>query len=359
MKVSPITLVALSLTSLLLPLKSQVLIAGWDMSQFEFGAFSENDGDFSFESPNIPASTSDLDDRGTQAIYWDGTNGSSAFLNSGLGQGNGDNVGANFGTATVNQQIPSRQVLENPFFGQHFEERTDASGLSFGNSAVGSLVNGLQFSIVFDTSGASGIVVTMAIAADEGGPTTIDWSYSAGGGPVNLSDDEGDGLSDGISTTPDDQTFRLYTLDLSSISAIEDQPSVRLIGTLGGQSLDVRTITIDNIQVSGFTAESDPSFWSVAPRNAHGWRNTFLAFPGEPGIGWINDVTWPYIYSYEVRNDGGDGQFLFVLDDEATYDAQNFFAYAFDGGFWIYGNNAWGWYFDYSASQWFQFGADR
>lgn len=89
------------------------------------------------------------------------------------------------------------------------------------------------------------------------------------------------------------------------------------------------------------------SFWIAAPVYGEIWRNSREAFPGEPGIGWIYDAYWPFVYMTGIN--GGDWTYIFA--DAPGSSAQNFFGYSFGYDFFFWGNNAWGYYFRYGQDE--------
>ena len=103
------------------------------------------------------------------------------------------------------------------------------------------------------------------------------------------------------------------------------------------------------IQQQPFSEEPQPdkSWWdAVTPDNSTQTRDTSLLDSSAPGIGWIHDVAWPYAFSYSLQS-----WVHFTVGEK-----DGFYAYRFDTNSWLWGSNAWGWYYDFNTG-WHPFNA--
>ncbi len=85
------------------------------------------------------------------------------------------------------------------------------------------------------------------------------------------------------------------------------------------------------------------SWWKHIPRQSYGgYRWTGQAFGNEPGIGWIYDAYWPYLFVVS----GYRTQWIWIYEIE-TATPQNFYAYSYKEGSWILMRGDLGYYYIY------------
>ena len=105
----------------------------------------------------------------------------------------------------------------------------------------------------------------------------------------------------------------------------------------------------DNIYTQQLTV--DPGavpepFWSASAVSADGWRNTGEGYDDLRGIGWINDATWPWFFTF-AHPDTEGGDWIFVFTDIS--DRFGFWGYNFTGGYYFFGAATIGWYYSYET----------
>lgn len=189
-------------------------------------------------APSTP--TSYTAEAGTQAttagLYLDGTHGSSAWLQA-------SELTANSGS-TINA--------------------TTGTGAGKDLAMINSSANGKSFVFHFATTGYQNIVLTMAARRTSTGFNASAWEYSTDGTTFTA--------LTGLSTMPSAaSTYELATLDLTSITAVNEQANVYLRCTLTGASSDNGSYRIDNVQINAVPAGPDvyaPIVSSVAVDNA-------------------------------------------------------------------------------------------
>ncbi|MCQ2284489.1 MAG: Ig-like domain-containing protein, partial [Bacteroidales bacterium] len=177
-------------------------------------------------SPNTP--TSYLAEAGTQAdmagLYLDGTHGSSAWLSQADGEltaNNGSTINSLNGTA---------------------------SGKDL--AMINSTANGKSFVFHFSTTDYQNIVVSFAARYTATGFNNTAWEYSTDG--TNFT------ALPGISTLPSaTSTYELVSMDLTSVTAINEQSNVYLRCTLTGASSSNGSYRIDNVQINAVPAGPD------------------------------------------------------------------------------------------------------
>lgn len=176
------------------------------------------------ESPNTP--TSYLATAGVQAgsagLYLDGTHGSSAWLQASELTSNGGSL-----INALNDEPAGKDLA------------------TINNSA-----NGKSIVFHFSTVGYQQIVLSMAVRRTANGFGSTEWSYSTDG--VNFT------TLEGYSTVPDTvKVYRYQELDLSGISAINDQENVYLKCTYDGATNYNGSFRIDNVQINAYPAGPD------------------------------------------------------------------------------------------------------
>lgn len=177
-------------------------------------------------SPNTPTSylAEDGTQSGTAGLYLDGTHGSSAWLSQADGEltsNNGSTLNALNGAAA-------------------------GKDLAMINSSA----NGKSFVFHFSTTDYQNINISFAARRTATGFNSTAWEYSTDG--TNFT------ALTGYSTTPDTtSTYRIVSLDLTGISAINDQANVYLRCTLNGATSANGSYRIDNVQINAVPAGPD------------------------------------------------------------------------------------------------------
>ena len=158
----------------------------------------------------------------TAALYMDGTNGSSAWPSGSLGNFSGSSINALSGYAS----------------GRDLALQSNASN---------------QLSVVFklSTTGFQGLMLTYAFKRTAQGHNSCIWSYSTDG--VNFTNLPAS--SDQPYTGAID--YRLETVDMSGITALNDQSEVYLKLYVDGCNGDNSRIRLDNIQFNAYPGGPD------------------------------------------------------------------------------------------------------
>ena len=207
------------ITLLLIALVSSLAMFAQDLQNLAY---------FSFNSlaDGTPVPTVIPADEGvvtSAALYMDGTNGSSAWPSGALG---------NFSGTTTN-------ALSGYVAGRDLALQSNASN---------------QLSVVFklSTSGYQGLVLTYAFRRTAQGHTSCLWSYST------------DGVNFIALPVPSDQpygstaiNYRLETVDMSGITALNDQTEVYLKLYVDGCNGDNSRIRLDNVQFNAYPGGPD------------------------------------------------------------------------------------------------------
>lgn len=187
-----------------------------NLAYFSFNSLSQDNA-----VPTVIAADEGMISSAT--LYMDGTNGSSAWSSGTLG---------NFAGSTIN-------ALANYPSGRDLALQSNASN---------------QQSVVFklSTTGYQGLVLTYAFKRTAQGHNVCTWSYSTDG--VNFTN----------LPVPDDQPFtsaidyRLETVDMSGVTALNDQAEVYLKlyvdGCTGGDNSRIR---MDNVQFNAYPGGPD------------------------------------------------------------------------------------------------------
>lgn len=123
---------------------------------------------------------------------------------------------------------------------------TDLAGVSL--SLVNSSGNGSFIAIDFSTMGLTDVVLTFATRGTSTGFDSGLWSYSTNGIDFTPS-----GVGNTARTA---STFALATVDLSSVTAINNQASVTLRYTLDGATSGSGNNRIDNLQINAIPEPS-------------------------------------------------------------------------------------------------------
>lgn len=122
-----------------------------------------------------------------------------------------------------------------------------------------------------------------------------------------------------------------------------------------GYKNNKRESWIDTIRAADIYALDIDSWWRHIPREGYaGYRNTRQAFASEPGIGWIYDPYWPYVYNIADHR----GQWLWLYQEENA-NPTDFFAYSYMENSWLWVRGDLGWYYIYQKGIWRQFESDR
>lgn len=177
-------------------------------------------------SPNTP--TSYLATAGSQAgtagLYLDGTHGSSAWLSQASGELTSNNG------STINSL------------------NGEAAGKDL--AMINSSANGKAFVFHFSTAEYQNINISFAARYTATGFNNTAWEYSTDG--TNFT------ALTGYSTMPDTTgTYRLVSMDLTAINAINGQDNVYLRCTLTGASSENGSYRIDNVQINAVPAGPD------------------------------------------------------------------------------------------------------
>jgi hypothetical protein len=109
-------------------------------------------------------------------------------------------------------------------------------------------------------------------------------------------------------------------------------------------------IYLTTLTINPATASSG-SFWADSPASPSGWRLSGEGYPGETGMGWMNDIYWPWIYTTGLSNPAGE----WVYVQETGNTRGSFYAYVQDDAAWIYGDAVLGWYYSYGEEDFFYF----
>lgn len=199
-----------------------------------FGLFAQdlqNLAYFSFNSlsENNPVPTMIAADEGlmsTAALYMDGTNGSSSWPSSALG---------NFSGSTIN-------LLSGYVKGRDLALQSNAS-------------NGLSIVFKLSMTGYQNLMLTYAFKRTKNGHTSCLWSYSTDGTnftalpvPPDQPYPSGDGT---------DIDYRLETVDMSDVAALNDQDEVYLKLYVDGCSGESSRIRLDNVQFNAYPSGDD------------------------------------------------------------------------------------------------------
>ncbi|MCC5808133.1 MAG: hypothetical protein JJU00_17525 [Opitutales bacterium] len=95
------------------------------------------------------------------------------------------------------------------------------------------------------------------------------------------------------------------------------------------------------------------SYWAHLPDN-NGWVWTGAGTLEDPGIGWVYDVYWPWIYVADGDDFRDGGTWAWIAAEFG--DAEGIYAFViFDEGTgWLYTPGI-GWGYDLAAGEWFSF----
>lgn len=307
----------------------RTLVAGFDFSQFLGSGFNSTDGqtftgvatanysDFITPSPSIEAAP-------YGNIYWDGqfgsTDGEHGF-DSTIKPASGSLMSAKVQTSDL---FPFDSLDNLKDTGQ-----TNTQLLSLGIQQLASA--SIVFSADLTMASEVGSDWQIKFAAKElqsGQSSTITWEVST----------DGSSYSPVGTTTTTTSVDTAYTV---SAGAFADG-SAKVYFRANYAGIATQTL-IDNVGISAALGASGGSYWSSVSATSSGWRYTGFAGDGEPGMGWIWDVQWPWVYTYAF----GDGDWMYVYTGSG--DRNGFYAYNNDLGFWIYGVNAYGWYYSFES----------
>lgn len=177
-------------------------------------------------SPNTP--TSYLAEAGTQVdlagIYLDGTHGSSAWLSQADGE-----LTSNIGSAL--------NALNGTAAGKDL-------------AMINSTANGKSFVFHFSTANYQNVIVSFAARYTATGFQSSTWEYSIDG--TNFT------ALTGYSTFPSEaSTYEVVSLDLTAVTAINEQDNVYLRCTLTGATSSNGSYRIDNVQINAVPAGPD------------------------------------------------------------------------------------------------------
>lgn len=186
-----------------------------NLAYFSFNSLSQNTA-----VPTVIAADEGV--ISTAALYMDGTNGSSVWPSAALG---------NFSGSTIN-------ALPGYVSGRDLALQSNASN---------------QLSVVFklSTTGYQGLVLTYAFKRTAQGHNVCTWSYSTDG--VNFTN----------LPTPSDQPYtgavdyRLETVDMSGVTALNEQSEVYLKLYVDGCNGDNSRIRLDNVQFNAYPGGPD------------------------------------------------------------------------------------------------------
>ncbi|MBO7491613.1 MAG: T9SS type A sorting domain-containing protein [Bacteroidales bacterium] len=189
-------------------------------------------------SPNTPTSfmAAAGEQIGTAGLYLDGTHGSSEWLPA-------SELTSNGGSAinALNGEAPGQDLA------------------TINNSA-----NGKSIVFHFSTTGYQQVTVSMAARRSGQGFNSTVWSYSTDG--TNFT------TITGASTVPSAaSTYELKVVDLTGITAINEQANVYLKCTYDGAQSASASFRIDNVQINALPAGPDvyaPYITQVSPTNA-------------------------------------------------------------------------------------------
>lgn len=317
-----------------------VTIAGWDFSQFTFG------GDNS-----IGDSWPDYSEAGALNANY------SALLDS-LDPGHaGGPLASGFGTIYYNGMFASTPVSALEQFGGsevdgfdgQLNSLSNATDLAFNSNAAfnGLGINGQSIrnqmvlrvqadvSIVFEAMAnepSSNWQLSFAHQSPGAAGQAIDWSYSTDGAAY-----ENAGVS--VNVTQQDAGD---IIDFGS--GLDGATSVYLKARFTGAT-EANPVYIDNVSIAAEPGGlSDPSWWAASSKTAEGWRYSGEGYPGEPGIGWIFDEPWPWIYALSQGNPS-DGDWIYIFEDSG--DRNNFWGFNKDQDFWFLGVSSFGWYYSF------------
>ena len=229
-------------------------------------------------SPNTPTSfmATAGEQTGTAGLYLDGTHGSSEWLPA-------SELTSNGGSAinALNGEAPGQDLA------------------TINNSA-----NGKSIVFHFSTTGYQQVTVSMAARRSGQGFNSTVWSYSTDG--TNFT------TITGASTVPSAAaTYELKVVDLTGITAINEQANVYLKCTYDGAQSASASFRIDNVQINALPAGPDiyaPYITNVTPLNA---STIVLAFNEA-----LNPTTAQNASNY-VLNDGTISQAILTNNEVA------------------------------------------
>jgi len=298
-------------------LPGRTLIAGWDFSQFQASGFPLVDGNLVIQIDSIES------DINRTAVLDFSSFGTPSF-------GSNAAYGAS-GTDSINRMINTdrRTDPDDVLFGINFDNTVDANALAFAsNSSVN--VNGKAFRISLNSSGYSDLQVSFAVVSAGDGPSSILWT----------ADGVGVGSSTGFSSS-----YSAQTLNLAGVNAVNDKENLTLRGELVGGAIGAE-LKIDNLQIVALSeGGSHSSYWANSDTLGGTVRDTSTGYDNEVGIGRLDDGDWPYAYAFSYVS--SDGSWIYFPEG---FERNGDYAYVFaDGGYWIYGGNAWGWYYSFAS----------
>lgn len=220
--------------------------------------FTENLG-----SPNTPNSylAPFGEQSETAGLYLDGTHGSSTW--------NPDELASNNGS--------SLNLMYNQTYGKDL-------------ATINNAANGKYVVYHFSTIGYQNVVITMAVRRSAQGFNSTVWSYSTDG--TNFTT-----LTD-VSTVPSEPSqYELKTIDLTGITAINNQADVYIRCQFDGALSANASFRTDNVSISAYP--SGPDIWGPSVRNVSATDSVtvFVTF-NEP----VNDTTAGDIANYELDN---------------------------------------------------------
>ena len=314
-----------------------VVVAGWDFSQYIGDGFNSIDP-VNFETTNTLDANYAAFAVGANfglplgpnaapfgTLYYDGSFGST-------------NVTVNFATDPIVPAIvPGFISLQSnrfagPGTGYESIESVKAEGQVEGQAALALLSRNATNTVVFEA--------TLASISETAGNWGIHFASLS---RVNATGTvEAEFSTDGAASWTDPQTVTVTGVDtayvISGPSTVAESVLVRLKLTDG--------VFLDSVGVTGEVGASESaSWWSASPVGSTGWRFSGQGYD-EPGIGWIWDAFWPWVYTTGV-GDGSTGQWIYIFPNFG--DRSGFYAYVNDGGYWIYGISEYGYYYSFES----------
>ncbi|NBD38231.1 MAG: hypothetical protein GVY10_06655 [Verrucomicrobia bacterium] len=325
-----------------------MMIAGWEFSQFPAGGFNAignvSEPDFS-QAGALKANYSELLEDSAAGgplaaefgtLYYDGTNGSTSAGPLDIS-----------GTDTVfpfAQNLDSETEQVSPPYSSTASENV----LIFNGQKV---YNNFALKIKADNS-----LVFTADAGTEASAWEITFAFqtetsTAGGQSLSLEYFDGANFVSAGSPLTVTATDQGTTV---ALPGLDGMATVRIRMNISGAA-DANAVVIDNVGIAAdLSGGGDPSFWAATPKQGE-WRNSGEGYPGEPGIGWIFDANWPWVYTFGI-GDPGVGHWMYIFEQGGS--RAGFYAVVAGPNYFIYGSGTSGYYYSFEPGSegWLPFG---
>ena len=196
---------------------------------------------------------------------------------------------------------------------------SDGTGSGASLSLRGDGGNGSYIDLMFSTTGFEDVVLSFATRGTGTGYTSGIWSYSTGGAFTNLSGD----------TSSNSSSWSLETVDLSSITSVDNTASVTLRYTLDGATSASGNNRLDNIQINANAVGAPPTVLTfdantgtAGAQDGNGtWVNGGNAWYADSAQRtWDNSVPNSAVFGSGAGGNGGTGATVTVSSPVTAQD---------------------------------------